>query len=263
MIVICKDKDLKSVALTGVVEFNSMAKFEDFTSRVFTKLIGRFTIVLKSLSSRCILDIKKESMSYSDFDIYIVVTEEMLTDLKLADASIRENVSLVSKWKYISNLTTKYDLQISKKVFTSLYRSISNMDYDVAEELITRLGKVFKGREVTKSELKKHVYLTDIVYPGEVLLAYLSDYRYKEDKFKKCIKNIQDEVLPYALRKSIKDLYKEKLEILQAPVGYSRVKNISFDRVFTAYELIVLDKYYKYSAYVIIKELERRLKCIE
>ena len=205
-------------------EFYDLAKVLDISFH------GAYNINIKSDNYDDIIGFINMSESYRYLIVYIETNQTLIDYIALRkpDVSLKDSKSDFEIYK---DLIAKYRILFDKKSISLLYGSIGH-EYDEMESALSLIKTTFPNvRPVTEKELSQLFVLNDLIYPRQVCIYFLLFDRWRYSKLERCIEYFGNDLVLYSIRKTIRNLYDEKVKYLKTGAGSKLIKSLSINNI--------------------------------
>lgn len=217
-------KKSKSVMLP---EFKySFNKFEDFyaiAELLEVPLVGNYYINIKSDSYKEIINFINISQAYETLIIYIEVSASLLDYVCLQ----KPNVCLIeskTNFEIFKELVSKYGILFKQYAMKTMYFAIDH-DYASMDEALQLVVHTFPDvREIGESEISQLFVIDKLVYPRNVLIAYVRLTPGRKSQLEKCINHFGNDMVLWSMRKAIRNLLNDKIKYLKTGRGSGLMK---------------------------------------
>lgn len=221
--------------------FNKYSDFKALAAVLLCPIVGLFRINLTTDKIADIEELLKEQSLYEHLDIAVYTVERNLDILYMRHPGI-SNILDSSPFDVFKELVTKHNLLFDKKALYSLYGNIEHSNSEMEEALALLEDKFGKYNEITERYLQQYFPIQNIVYPREVLIAYLWMSKYRDAKLDKCVKQLGNDVCFRATIKNLKKFVEDKATYYTSGKASKLIKLIPEPNLIKLYKLFVLDK---------------------
>ena len=232
MYYLVKNKKKNSYPVTNY-SFKDFKSFYEVAGNLDVPIFGRYTFVIKSDNMNDVYEFVKNEEQYSGFIVYIYTTQANIDYicLKKPGANV---YGAKTEYQNFMELIEKHEILFAKGVADVLYKSIDH-DYEEMDSILLRVKTEFGGQEVKERDLESLVVLNKIVYPRQVLMAYLNMDRWRLQKLRRCVSQLGNDVVFWSIRKSIKKLVESKVKYLKTGMNDSGIKYVNYDNLLFMY----------------------------
>ena len=217
----------KKTKSSQLPKFNyDFKKFEDFYAIAHLlemPVVGTHYVRIQSDSYKDIINFLKVSDSYQTIVIYIEVNEVLLNYILLQ----KPGLSLLeskSNFEVFKELVSKYNILFKPNSIKTMYFSIGH-SYAEMDEALQLVKQQFPDiQEIGDNEISQLFVVDNLIYPRNVLIAYLRMTRGRKTQLEKCINYFGNDMVLYAMRKNIRKLLDEKIKYLKTGQGSGLMK---------------------------------------
>ena len=219
--------------------FNSFNDFYDKAKVLTMTLSGFYNIKIKTQSADDIFEFIKSEQNYSNFNIYIEVSDTLLKYVMLNKPGVKTADS-VSNYEIFKSLIEKYKILFDKGVHMKLYSNIEH-DYASMSDALVTIATTYPNKTIKLQDIQKLFIIEDIVYPRQVCIAYIQMYRWRRQRLDKCLSRFDNNFVLYGMRKNARTFLDEKIKYLQSGSGSDLIKSMP------VYNLINLNRALDYN----------------
>lgn len=208
-------------------------KFEEFYAiahMLEMPVVGTYYIRIQSDSYKDIINFLRMSESYSTLVIYVEVNEVLLNYILLQkpELSLLESKS---NFEVFKELVSKYNILFKQHCIKTMYFAIGH-SYAEMDEALQLLKQQFPDvREIGDNEISQLFVIDNLIYPRNVLIAYLRMMPGRKTQLEKCINHFGNDMVMYAMRKNIRKLLEEKTKYLKTGQGSGLMKLLPVNNI--------------------------------
>lgn len=232
----------KSLALP---EFNYIFKgFKDFyeLSQVLTvPLRGSYCINIVSDDYREISEFINVADTYSNFLIYIEVTDAMMKYVTLYHPKVK-TVDSKSNFEVFKNLVEKYEVLFDKGAMRTLYFAVPHEYADMEEAVILMKQSFPSTYPIKDSDIARFYVVDTSTYPRTVLISYLRMDRFRRSKLRKSVDVFGNDLVLYSMRKNVRKMLEEYIIYLKTGNGSELIKTIPVQNIIMMYKALDLER---------------------
>ena len=221
--------------------FADFKSFYEVANSITVKFESKYKVGIKSDNYKDIKEFITKADNYSHLSVFLYIPPELVDYISLynSDANVASEIRPIDTLK---ELASKESLLFAKGVIYKLYNSILH-DNDSLEEAIQILLKEFgRQNEITEQMLSTVFAVNNLVYPRQVLLAYLWMDRYRESKLKSCLSYFGNDICIGAMIKNLNQLMQDKAKLYSTGTGSQLVKTISSTNLLQMYKVLVIER---------------------
>lgn len=164
------------------------------------------TVMCKRLADAQAL--KSAYSTREDLDIYVLVSEALFEKLSLMYPG---EVKKITKWGLFMSMVESRKIHFAKKCAGVLYSAIDDKSYEGFSKALDLLQSKFSiHHEVTKNDIATLFYVQDVVYPRQVVIAFLTMRRDRWRLFKQCEAYYPTSLVYYAMRDNLDKILEAK-----------------------------------------------------
>lgn len=256
MYVIRKDKKKANYPDTNYT-FKDFKGFYEIAEYLDVPVFGKYSILIKSENVEQILSFIDIEETFAEFVVYIYTTQAVIDYVTLRKPAVKVD-DTSSMYNTYKELIEKHGVLFSKGVDDLLYRSVEH-DYEEMDSVLLKLKLEFDDVEITSKMLQTVVVVDDIVYPREVLNAYLRLDRWRLQKLRKCVKQVGNDVCYWVIKRTLRSMIKSKTKYLQTGVSDSGIRYINSTNLLMMYRLFVTGTGYVSDVELLMRLYERGL----
>ena len=143
-----------------------------------------------------------------DLDITVLVSENMFDKLSLL---YPEEVKRLSKFDMLQDMIESRKMRFANKCISVLYNAIDDKTKDGFSKALDKLQCNFEPfHEISKSDIGQFFYVQDVVFPRQVLVAFLTMRRNRWTLLKLCEKSYPSSLVYYAMRENLDKIIETK-----------------------------------------------------
>lgn len=164
------------------------------------------TVTCKRLSDA--QELKRSYGTKDDVEIFVLVSEALFEKLSLLYPA---EVKKITKWDVFMSMVEDRRLHFEKRCASILYNAIDNKSREGFEQALNLLQSKFTPyHKITKDDIAKLFYVQDVVFPRQVLIAFLTLRRDRWRLLKQCEMNFPSSLVYYAMRENLDKLIESK-----------------------------------------------------
>lgn len=242
-------------------QFETFKDFYEVCGQLTYKLDGRYSVGIVTDDVGAIKEFLGIELKYSYFLISIYTSDSVLEYIAMykSGVNVAENVSYFDIFKQL--ISEKRLLFESIKLVNLLYSSIGHTIGEMQETLDSLLVQYGTDHVITEKDVSSIVVLTNIMYPRQVLIAYLQMDRYRKSKFRKCINDVGNDVMLGAMVKGVTQLLKDKILFYKTGEGNWITKTLDFRNIILMYRVLVVERHRVNDCELLLELYERGLSC--
>ena len=222
--------------------FKDFKSFYEVAENLDVPLFGKYTFVIKTDNLNSIYEfVQKESM-YSEFIVYIYTTQTNIDYICLKKPGAHV-YGAKTEYQNFMELIDKYEILFAKGVADILYKSIDH-SYEEMDSVLLRIKTEFGTNEVKEKDLEQLIVLNKLVYPRQVLMAYLNMDRWRLQKLRRCVSQLGNDVVFWSIRKNIKKLVEAKVKYLNTGMNNGNIKYVNYNNLLLMYRTFLTDTGY-------------------
>lgn len=222
--------------------FDSLVNFYPIGNILTVPLTGRYNIAIKEDKVEKIKEFIAMEDNYHSLMIDLICPSSVVDYLTMRNTTMAIKDKQSPYETFIALISDKAMLFDDKRTISLLYNSISHEYNDMNDILNALISEYGEKTELTKAMVSKKVLLTDIVYPRQVLMAYLEMDRYREFKLRKCIECMGNDVVLGAMIKNIKALIKEKQNYFKTGKQNWQAQRVDTRNLLLLYRIFVIER---------------------
>ena len=143
-----------------------------------------------------------------NLDITVLVSETLFDRLALL---YPEEVKRLSKYGLLEKLIEERRMLFARGCISVLYNAIDNKSKDGFIDALDKLqSKHSTIHEINKEDIAEFFYVQDVVFPRQVLVAFLLLKRNRWKLFKVCEKSYPSSLIYYAMRENLDKIISAK-----------------------------------------------------
>lgn len=221
--------------------FKDFDTFYDVANSLIVPLIGRYSICVECDNANQIAEFIQHEEEYAALMVSIFASEATIEYLSMYDTniSVEDNISYFDMFK---ELLSSKSILIDKKALNVLYTSIDH-SYDEMSKVVEILYEKFGSNNfIDERMLSKLFVLNKVVFPRQVLIAYLRQDRWREVKLKTCLSDMGNDIVLGALVKNIEALFNAKVTYFKTGKANNLVKSLSTSNINLMYRVLVVER---------------------
>jgi hypothetical protein len=237
--------------------FKDLIEFKEKTKSIYKPILGIYNIGLYLKDIRDIKELLNNKNKYNHLNIDLLLEENIFKQITLAipDLKTSENKNFM---EYLIDGISKRNMIINKKVVYLMYNSIGKSFMEI-DEILDKLYSIYGSfMEITDKDVSKYIIINDIVYPRNVLIAYINLDKYRKIKLEKCLSSISKDIVLASMVKQVKKLHEQKIKYLNTGLGNKFIKTLNTKNLNLMYYLLVTTKPYYLNDIIILLEIYER-----
>ena len=167
----------------------------------------------------------------------------------------------VSYYQMFKELLSKRDILIDKQALNVLYSSVEHTHEDLSKTVDVLYDNFGSNNNITEKMLSELFVLNKIVYPRQVLIAYLRLDRWRSVKLRTCLESMDNDVVLGAMIKNIKALFDSKVVYFKTGKANELVKSLNTFNINLMYRVLVLERNGMKDVKLLLSMYERGLSC--
>ena len=210
--------------------FNNFRDFYVVANILSIPWRGAYYIRVKCDDVKDILEFMKIKEQYSVLEIYIEVNDSLLqyVQLRLPGISL---LNVEPDFEVFKRLIEKHNILFDKNCHKKVYFSIEH-SYAEMDEALSLIKATFPDKRIiTEKEITQLFVIDNLVYPRSVCIAYLRLEYGRLNRLRKCVETFGNDLCFYAMRKTARNLLKDKIKYLRSGSGPYIVKVIPVDNI--------------------------------
>ena len=231
-------KDKKSSRREADFTFNRLADFKRVMQNLTVPLIGSYIVNLLLDKLADVEEIVADSTVYASFDIMIYTSEKNLDMLSLKFPMFK-GIRDIKPFEQFQELVAANNLLFAKGVIFKLYNIIDH-DLSSMKDACDTLRQAYGPHvELDLKKVSAYFVISDVVYPRDVVQAYIWQSRFREGKLKKCLQTFDDTHAYYAAYKVLRGFVENKASYYQTGEASRLTKTLSdnnMTRMYLAFE---------------------------
>lgn len=141
-------------------------------------------------------------------DITVLVSETLFDRLALM---YPEEVKRLSKYGMLEKLIEERRMLFARGCISVLYNAIDNKTKDGFNQALDKLQSAYHGmHEINRKDIAEFFYIQDVVFPRQVLVAFLLMKRNRWKLYKICEKSYPASLIYYAMRDNLDKIISAK-----------------------------------------------------
>ena len=210
--------------------FNNFKDFYVIADILSIPYRGTYYIRVKCDDVKDITSFYKVKEQYNFLEIYIEVNEALLQYVRLRIPGI-SLLNIEPDFEVFKRLVEKYDILFDKDCHRKVYFSIDH-SYEEMDEALSLIKSTFPNKRViTDDEINQLFVIENLVWPSQVAIAYIKQDRFRVNKLRKCIETFGNDMCYYSMRKTVRNLLKDKIKYLRSGSGSYTIKALPVDNI--------------------------------
>ncbi len=238
--------------------FKDFTKFHEVMDLVTYPISGRYVVRVDSDEVVEIMKFIESAGQYEMFDTYIfapAATVEYIAQRK-TDVALQETVKMIDVFR---NLISKYGLLFGKGVVYTLYNSVVHEPAEMEEALGLLLQEYGQNTVITEQMVAKHFLVNKLVYPRDVLNAFIWGDRWRWSKLEKCVAAMGNAVVKGAIVNNLKSIVKGKNSFFTTGKCSKYIRSLDTELVMRLYCVFVTGASRFQDVYILFWLYERGL----
>lgn len=223
-------KDKKTELPSFTYTFKGFDEFYEIASLLREPFVGHYYIRVKTDSYEEVMSFLKVESSYPLLTVYVEVSEPLLDYILLRRPEAKV-LSSKSNYDVFKELVSRYNILFDKGCLDVMYRAIGHSYTEMAEALELVLNAYPDEVMIKREHLSKLFILENIVYPRMVCVSYLKMDRWRKSKLKKCLEYFGNDLVLYSMRKTVRQLLKDKTLYYKTGKGSPTVKSVPMENL--------------------------------
>lgn len=238
--------------------FRDFAKFYEIADLVTYPLGGRYSMRVDSDDIRSIMDFIANAERYGMLDVHIYAPQSVIEYICLrhVDVNYKESVRMLDVFR---ELASERRLLFGKGVLYTLYNSIRHEVLDMMEALDLLLREYGCEREITEGMLEHYFLLNKLVYPRDIVNAFLWGDRWRWNKLEKCVAAIGNVIVKRAIVNNLKKIVDEKTAFFRTGRCSKYIRSLDTENVMRLYSVFVCNACQFQDVYILFRLYERGL----
>lgn len=231
-------KDLKGRDLTTFdYILDNFKSFYELADCITVPLSGKFELLIYCNSYKQALEFIDRENEFECFNVTIVLPDKQaISNIALAKPSARIGKG-ISMFEVFKQEIENRHLVIDKRAVSKLYASIGSSLEEMEEGLSILENTYGRFKLINLNDISKVITLKDLVYPRQVMVAYLTMHKYRKSKLNQAIESFGEDIVFYAIRKNIQKIMEERYQYLRTSIGSDLIKGISTKNINLMYYL--------------------------
>jgi len=238
--------------------FRDFSKFYEVMDLVTHPISGRYVVRVDSDEVAEITKFIDSAGRYEMFDVYIfapTAAVEYIAQRK-TDVALQETVKMIDVFR---GLISRYGLLFGKGVIYTLYNSITHEPTEMEEALGLLLQEYGRDVVITEQMVAKHFLVNKLIYPRDVLNAFIWHDRWRWSKLEKCVAAMGNAIVKGAIVNNLKNIVKEKNVFFTTGKCSRYIRSLDTELVMRLYCVFVTGAGYFQDVYILFWLYERGL----
>lgn len=238
--------------------FKGFEKFHEIMDLVTYPISGRYIVRVDSDEVAEIMKFVDSASQYEMFDTYIFAPAAAVEYVaqRRTDVALQENTKMIDVFR---GLISKYGLLFGKGVVYTLYNSIAHEPAEMEEALGLLLQEYGRDAVITEQMVAKHFLVNKLVYPRDVLNAFIWHDRWRWSKLEKCVAVMGNAIVKGAIVNNLKSIIKEKNVFFTTGKCSKYIRSLDTELVMRLYCAFVTDARQFQDVYILFWLYERGL----
>ena len=230
-------------------DFYEVAKYLD------VPIFGKYTVIVKTEDVKQIIDFISREEEYAEFIVYIYTSQSVIDYVSLRRPDLKTDDSK-SEFETFKELIRKHGIYFAKGVDDLLYKSIEH-DHEEMDSVLLMIKTECPNMEITEKILESLVNVNKLVYPRQVIMAYLRMDRWRLQKLRKCVSQMGNDIVFWSMRKTLKKMIENKARYLTSGINTAGAKYINHTNLVLMYRTIVLGSGYLHDVELLMRLYEQ------
>lgn len=205
--------------------FKSFADFYEIAKVLDVSIYGSYHIKVKTDSYKEVKQFVDSAESYRHLVVYIEVNDSLLSYIQLTSPGVSLLTSK-SNFETFKELIQKHSILFDKNCIKLLYFAIGH-SYAEMEEALTLIKTTYPDKSpIKEDDISKLFVIDKLVYPRSVCIMYLRLDRGRKRNLERSIEYFGNDIVLYAIRKNVRQLFDEKSKYLRTGQGSNLIKTI-------------------------------------
>ena len=210
--------------------FKDFNEFYELANVIEVPLIGTCYILIKTDDYEEVLNFIKRAEDFRYLVVYIEVSESLLKYIALREPCA-SYLSDVDNFEVFKELITKHEILFDAKCLRPLYYAIPH-NYEDMDIALQEIKSAYPdARTITLEHISRLFPIDTYVYPRQVLISYLRMDRWRKARLNKCLETFGNDLCYYAMRKTLRNLLKEKISYLKTGDASKWVKMLPTENI--------------------------------
>lgn len=237
--------------------FDGFKVFYSIACGLTVPLKGKYYICVKSDNVNEILEFISNEGVYSYLMVDIITQQNIIDFITMRDQHVN-TAENVSPYHIFKELIKQRELLFdSVKTIDVLYGSIEHSEEDMVKALDLLVSEIGVKTMITEDLLGKYFILNKVVYPRQVLTAYLKMTRWRESKLEKCLSVFGNDVMLGSFVKTLKTLVKDKAVYYRTGKDNYLIRDVDIRNILMMYRIFVVERYGMNDIHLLLDYYER------
>ena len=224
-----KEREKKANLVNVDFWFKSKELFDNFLPNLTTKISGPYKVVVYVDAEDDLRDMIKREEQFQAINLYIVASRNLLhvVSTRLNRVKILEDKLTLETFK---KLLIFYSIHLADGCLKTLWREIGS-DPILANQTLESLSLAYPNTLITKEIISREFNMDNTIYPRQVLLAFLSNSRWRWNNLRKCESYFGVDMTYYSMRKGIRYLQKALETYYETGDAPEYIRGLSYQNV--------------------------------
>ena len=224
-----KEREKKANLVNVDFWFKSKELFDNFLPNLTTKISGPYKVVVYVDDEDDLRDMIKREEQFQAINLYIVASRNLLhvVSTRLNRVKILEDKLTLETFK---KLLIFYSIHLADGCLKILWREIG-ADPILANQALESLSLAYPNTLITKEIISREFNMDNTIYPRQVLLAFLSNSRWRWNNLRKCESYFGVDMTYYSMRKGIRYLQKALETYYETGDAPEYIRGLSYQNV--------------------------------
>lgn len=240
-------------------KFDEMYRTIDY---LYLPLVGVYKVAIITTDTKAVNDFISNEDKYKHINVHFLMEEQAIQVIENSNPEANFE-DTVNSYSIFNDMITSRKLLFDKYMIYKLYRSI---DHDTASMMnaLDKIVDTYKvGELLTEEKLSKIFVLNDIVYPSQVLLKFINMDNNRWSLFRKCIMQIDNDVLVGSVVKELRKLVSAKAAYFRSGDAPDRIKQLNTQNLMMAYRVFISGRTSINDAYLLFKFYESGVSAVD
>lgn len=252
--VVKAEKKKKSVDYDYI--FKDFTSFYEIAQLVTYPLNGRYKIRIDTDSVKDIFEFLKVSEQYEMLSITIYAAPAVVEQVSMRkpNVPVKEQVRGID---ILKGLISQKRLLLGKGVLYDLYNAIAHDTETMAEAVELLAAEYGESTEISNSMLAKHFILNKVVYPRDVVNAFIWKSQWRWKKLGQCVALMSNAVVKGAIVNNLKKIVQEKNAFFTTGNCSRYIRSLDTESVLRMYSVFVSNNCGLQDVFILFKLYER------
>lgn len=181
----------------------------------------------------------KEYATLETVNVSISVSHEVYQQLAM---SLPSAVEELSPYRVLCKCIEDRGLLFDKGCISILYNALDDHTFEGFEEALAKLSEGYKqGMLIDKKYISRLFYVQDVVYPRQVMIAFLTLRRNRWRLLRMCLQSFPNDMVYFTIRKNVETFLTSKAKYLTTGQATAYVKIMPAKNLALLYKLFCLN----------------------